>query len=331
MRALVTGCAGFVGRRFVNRLLDSGYDVVGVDNLYTGKNLDDWPHKPKKKFALHYMDVRDYFVAHASSRFDLVVHLAAIVGGRVNIESDPLAVATDLSIDAEMFNWVVRSKLPPKVIYFSSPAAYPNWLQTKGNFLNVGGLREGMLTFDAEIGCPDMTYGWAKLTGEYLATFAHEQYGLDVRIYRPFGGYGDDQDMSYPVPAICKRVMDKENPIIVWGSGDQQRDFIWIDDVVKAVEKTMDVPELSGKPLNLGTGRATSFRELARIACTIVGHDAVIKNDDTKPEGVFSRFAEITEMSKYYIPQMTLEEGLKIVTWAIGQRQSGSLIKPSKL
>jgi GDP-L-fucose synthase len=317
MRALVTGACGFVGRRFVNRLLDSGYDVVGVDNLYTGKNLDDWPHKPSKKFSLNYMDCRDYFHAYVSQRFDLVVHLAAIVGGRINIEADPLAVATDLSIDAEMFNWVVRSKMMPKVIYFSSPAAYPNDMQGPG----WKPLWEGLLSFTGEVGLPDMTYGWAKLTGELLAKYAHEQYGLDVRIYRPFGGYGDDQDMSYPVPAIVKRVMDKENPVIVWGSGNQQRDFIWIDDVVSAVEKTMDVPELSGKPLNLGTGRAISFLALAQMACDLLGHDAIICNDPNKPEGVFSRVADITEMSKYYKPMITLEEGLKIVSWAIGERR----------
>jgi GDP-L-fucose synthase len=322
MRALVTGGCGFVGRRFVNRLLNDGYDVVVVDNLTTGKPLDDWMHKPTKKFDLHYMDVRDFFHAFTSASFDLVVHLAAVVGGRLNIENDPLAVATDLSIDAEMFNWAARGKLPPKVIYFSSPAAYPNSYQTRTT--PELRLREIDLDFGDEarmIELPDMTYGWAKLTGEYLAKFAHEQYGLDVRIYRPFGGYGEDQHPSYPVPAIVKRVVDKENPITVWGSGDQQRDFIWIDDVVSAVMKTMDVEELSGKPLNLGTGRATSFRQLAQIACNIVGHDAVIGNDPTKPEGVFSRVADTTLMSGYFTPVVTLEEGLKIVSWAIAQQR----------
>jgi nucleoside-diphosphate-sugar epimerase len=164
---------------------------------------------------------------------------------------------------------------------------------------------------------PDMTYGWAKMTGEYLAKFAHEQYGLDVRVYRPFGGYGEDQDLKYPVPAIVKRIINKENPVIIWGSGEQQRDFIWIDDIVHAVEKTMDVEELSGKPLNLGTGRATSFFDLARMVCDMRGHDAVIKSDPDKPEGVFSRVADTTELNKYYTPLITLEEGLKVMEVAM--------------
>jgi len=330
MRALVTGGCGFVGRRFVNRLINLGHDVVVVDNLYSGKPLDDWPHQPEKKFDLHYMDVRDFFHAYSSARFDLVVHLAAVVGGRVNIESDPLAVATDLSIDAEMFNWVVRSKTMPKVIYFSSSAVYPLSLQQRDN--NVP-LPEIALEFNEtdDFEFPDMTYGWAKLSGELLAKYAHEHYGLDVRIYRPFGGYGEDQDLTYPVPAIVRRIVSKENPVVVWGSGGQLRDFIWIDDVVHAVEKTMDVEELSGKPLNLGTGRAVSFRELAEITCKMLGHDAVIKNDPYKPEGVFARVADTAELSKYYKPLVTLEEGLRIVSWAIGQQQSSSSIKQSKL
>lgn len=326
MRALVTGGCGFVGRRFVNRLLEIGYDVVVVDNLYSGKPLDEWPRKPERKFDLHYMDVRDFFHAIPADSFSLVVHLAAVVGGRVNIEKDPLAVATDLSIDAEMFNWIVR-RGHPKLIYFSSSAAYPKFLQTRKDW---GPLKENDISFldHAMLDFPDMTYGWAKFTGEYLAKFAHEQYGLDVRIYRPFGGYGEDQDTTYPVPAIVRRILAKENPVVVWGSGEQMRDFIWIDDVVQAVEKTMDVPELCGKPLNLGTGRATSFRELAQTVCLMMGHDAVVKNDPSKPEGVFARVANTELLSKYYEPLITLEEGLKVVAWAIGQRQPNSSIRP---
>lgn len=308
-RVLILGGCGFVGRHFVKRLIDLGDAVTVVDNLYSGIHGHAWAFDlPKKRLNFIYMDARSYFRFNNADKFDLVIHLAAIVGGRLNIENDPLAVATDLSIDAEMFNWVVRAKKVPKVIYFSSSAAYPIFDQTR-DALSTG-LRENFIDLDV-IENPDMTYGWAKLSGEYLAKFAHEKYGLDVRIYRPFGGYGPDQDLTYPVPAIIERVNKRENPIIIWGSGEQKRDFIWIDDVVGAVEATMDVKELSGKPLNLGTGRATSFFDLARMACDIMGHDAAIRNDPTKPEGVFCRVADVTEMNKYYTPTVTLEEGLR--------------------
>jgi UDP-glucose 4-epimerase len=92
----------------------------------------------------------------------LVIHLAAIVGGRATIEGEPLSVATDLSIDAEFFNWVQRTK-PINTVYFSSSAAYPIDLQ---NSRHRQRLAEYDLNLDA-VRNPDLTYGWAKLTGEY--------------------------------------------------------------------------------------------------------------------------------------------------------------------
>ncbi|MFN7926783.1 MAG: NAD-dependent epimerase/dehydratase family protein [Blastocatellia bacterium] len=93
-----------------------------------------------------------------------------------------------------------------------------------------------MIDFENDqLGMPDMTYGWSKLTGEFLARHAAAKYGLDVVIYRPFSGYGEDQDFSYPFPSVVRRVGSGEAPIIVWGSGDQLRDFIYIEDAVEAV------------------------------------------------------------------------------------------------
>ena len=106
-----------------------------------------------------------------------MIHCAAIVGGRLKIEGDPLAVATDLSIDAEFFNWVVKAK-PKQVIYFSSSAVYPIELQTRkfGVALN-----ESMVHFNGNrIGVPDCTYGFAKLAGEFLAKQAIEKYGANI-------------------------------------------------------------------------------------------------------------------------------------------------------
>ena len=111
MKALVTGADGFVGRHFVPYLSNNGYQVHSVD-IKSG------------------VDCREYF-KNSHESFDLVVHLAAIVGGRATIEGEPLSVATDLSIDAEMFNWAIKTK-PKKIVYYSSSAAYPTQLQTHG-------------------------------------------------------------------------------------------------------------------------------------------------------------------------------------------------------
>lgn len=313
--ALVTGGCGFVGRRFVHRLLRSNYRVTVVDDLSTGRPPERWPDalRPTKAqrrdFLFHRADFRHY-AGVAAADFDLIVHLAAVVGGRMTIEGDPLAVATDLAIDATFFNWVVKkNRAARKVLYFSSSAAYPIGEQTAENnrplpeeLIDLGG---------EELGMPDMTYGWSKLTGEFLARHAAEKYGLDVVIYRPFSGYGEDQDFTYPFPSVVRRVGRGESPLVVWGSGEQLRDFIYIDDCVEAVFASMD-GMAPGSTLNLGSGVGTSFRQLARTACDVIGHDAVVVNDATKPEGVFARVGDCRRMFEYYRPAVTLERGIEL-------------------
>jgi nucleoside-diphosphate-sugar epimerase len=91
-----------------------------------------------------------------------------------------------------------------------------------------------MIDFGEILGKPDYTYGWSKLTGEYLGRIAVEKYKLKVAVVRPFSGYGEDQEPVYPFPAIALRVAARRNPVIVWGNGLQSRDFVHIDDAVEA-------------------------------------------------------------------------------------------------
>ncbi len=310
---LVTGGAGFVGRRFVKRLLGLGHRVTVVDNLSTGLALERWPDflRPdddeRRRLTFHEADFRVWATQHAPD-FDSIFHLAAVVGGRLVIEGDPLAVATDLAIDATFFNWVVRHQPAPRhVVYFSSSAVYPIADQRQ-----VGHKRLAEPTVDLgdDIGMPDMTYGWAKLTGELLARHAAEKYDLAVAVYRPFSGYGEDQDLTYPFPSVVRRVRRKEAPLVVWGSGDQARDFIHIEDCVDAVLASMDSLD-PYHPLNLGTGIATTFRDLARSASRLLGHDAEVVNDATKPEGVFWRVGECSRMRRFHEPRISLDEGIR--------------------
>ncbi len=295
-RALVTGFAGFVGRHMVQRLLKDGWHVTGWDNLSSGLPLSKWPEGQTSPHRYVTTDVREMFKLGPPD-FDLIIHCAAVVGGRLKIEGDPLAVATDLSVDSEFFNWVVRAKNNPKVIYFSSSAVYPTELQTKRSHMK---LVETLVNFETtRLAFPDMTYGWSKLSGEYLAQWAAKHYGLNVVIYRPFSGYGPDQSMDYPFPSIIQRAVYREDPFVIWGSGDQTRDFIHIDDVTDAVFSTMDVLK-PGEVLNLGTGVATTFKQLAELACMAVGYKPEIICDTDKPEGVFYRVADTYKLRNLY-------------------------------
>lgn len=309
-KALISGGCGFVGRHFSHCLIKNGYEVTIVDDLSSGLRLESWPLflKPndRSRLKVHYADFRDY-CKEQTADFDLIIHLAAVVGGRLVIDGDPLRVATDLAIDAMFFNWLAKTRSRAKVLYFSSSAAYPISEQSEANHRK---LKEGLIDFEKPIGLPDMTYGWAKLSGEFLARHAVSSYGLDIVIYRPFSGYGEDQDFTYPFPSIVRRVGQHESPIVVWGSGRQLRDFIHIDDVVEASFAAAWEME-PGRCLNLGSGVGTTFTQLARIAGNLIGHKTQIVNDATKPEGVFARVSDCTNMFKYYRPTVSLEEGIE--------------------
>ena len=312
MRALVTGGAGFVGRHLCKALLDAGWDVVCVDPVVArtgGLHPDAWPlYDPRdyRGFEFVPLDCREYFRQH--EQFDYVFHLAAMVGGRLMIEYDPLAIAEDLAIDADCFRYAIRVK-PKKLIFFSSSAAYPIALQRREHHVL---LREDMIDFGDSIGVPDLSYGWAKLTGEYLARLAARHYGQDVVCYRPFSGYGEDQDLTYPFPSICKRALEQRgcSEISVWGTGDQMRDFIHISDCVAFVLASMDRVS-DGSAVNLSSGQLTSFKQLATLAAHAAGYNPVVVGASDRPEGVFARGGDRSlQMQLGLQPRVSLSEGI---------------------
>jgi nucleoside-diphosphate-sugar epimerase len=315
-KVLVTGAAGFVGRHIVRKLLEAGDEVHAVDNLspYTGA-IDPacgWPifdPRDRGSFFFYKEDCRQWFDRTKDTDFDYAFHLAAMVGGRLMIENNPLAVADDLAIDAAYWQWAKRAR-PKKSVCFSSSAAYPIGYQREGSYVL---LREDMISFEGTIGMPDMTYGWAKLTCEYLARLAHQKHGLNAVSYRPFSGYGEDQDDAYPFPSICKRVLENRgaDTLHVWGTGDQMRDFIHIDDCIDCIFSTMDEID-DGSAVNLSTGILTSFKEFARIAAAMVGYQPKILGMSDKPEGVFARGGDTTkQMELGFRASITFREGIE--------------------
>jgi nucleoside-diphosphate-sugar epimerase len=296
VRALVTGAAGFVGRHMMTELREWGWDVVGVDLR----------HVPPRGGVLVTADVRDVFAGRlmADERFDLVVHCAYHVGGRAAIDGNPSLLALNLELDAQLFEWAVRTR-QRAVMYFSSSAAYPVSLQQAGSTIRLAEDMIGRWPVQ-----PDARYGWAKLTGERLAATAAEQ-GCRVHVLRPFSGYGIDQDNAYPFPAILARVLNGD--MCVWGPPGQTRDWIHISDVVAgaAAVYRADYRE----PVNLCTGVVTEFGELAvmmaREVGVKVGHDKIIYLED-QPTGVSCRVGDPTRMLGIYQPQITIIDGIRM-------------------
>ncbi len=301
-KILVTGGAGFVGRHVVKRILELGHEVHAVDCVAKDTGGIDpktgWPiFDPRdfKKFHFYREDCRTWFQRVTDTDFDYAFHLAAMVGGRLMIENNPLAVADDLAIDAAYWQWAKVAK-PKKSLAFSSSAAYPINLQRADHYVL---LKEDVISFDGDIGMPDMTYGWAKLTCEYLAQLAYEKHGLKSICYRPFSGYGEDQDDAYPFPSICKRAIahQGQKTLNVWGTGTQMRDFIHIEDCVDGILATMDKID-NGGAVNLSTGIFTSFIEFAKLAADILGYHPEVKGMSDKPAGVHARGGDTTKQAQ---------------------------------
>ena len=281
MKILITGDEGFVGTNFKKHLDSKRNSITGID-IKSG------------------VDARDFF-AKDDTKFDVVIHLAAIVGGRATIEGNPLAVAADLAIDADLFQWALRTR-PNHIVYFSSSAAYPIYLQ-RAEYKQR--LKEWDINLD-HIRTPDFTYGWAKLSGEMLASYARAE-GLKVSVLRPFSGYGSDQSLDYPFPSFIKRGKEKSDPFDVWGRGTQVRDFIHIEDVVRA---TFEAITNDVTVANLCTGRATSFIELAELVMMQAGYLAPIRTNPKAPVGVAYRVGDPNKMLGFYEPRISLEEGI---------------------
>lgn len=296
--ALVTGVAGFVGRHMARGLRSHGWIVHGVDTRSSGGVY--FPEDARKVFG-----ATSNIIGH-STRYDLVVHCAYHVGGRAAIDGKPSLLALNLELDSRMFAWAVRT-MQHAVMYFSSSAAYPTELQQAGSTTK---LAESMIQLD-HVAQPDGRYGWAKLTGEQLAAAATAD-GLRVHVLRPFSGYGTDQDMTYPFPAIVSRA--RRGDLSVWGPRGQKRDWIHIDDVIGGALAAYD--QDYRLPVNLCTGVGTEFGDLAvqiaKAAGVAAGLDRVVYQQE-KPTGVMVRVGDPKRMlTDLYQPKITIEDGIRM-------------------
>ena len=333
---LISGACGFVGRNLVKRLLKTTEDTLFiVDDLSTGTAPEFWLEVKEfesknginsyenGRLLFWKGDFREFLnqmvknANYVNDNFEIrlpkftdVYHFAAIVGGRAKIDGDPMMVALDLAIDAEFFYWICKYK-PERVMYPSSSAAYPVNLQTDETAI---ALAEKDINFHSNLGQPDMTYGWSKLTGEYLAQIAAKYYGISVACVRPFSGYGEDQDLTYPIPAIAARAAKKENPFEVWGSGQQGRDFVHIDDCIDCILMALDSIS-DGSAINIGSGKLTSFLEIIALFSRFAGYSPEIKPLLDKPVGVHSRYANMDFVNRTFNwkPKISIEEGMRRV------------------
>jgi UDP-glucose 4-epimerase len=246
-----------------------------------------------------------------------VFHLAASHGGRGYIDTHPVECANNMVLDGTVFAAAYNAGVE-HVCFASSACVYPTTLQEAPRNGNVIYLREDMAnTFEPQKAFSDGEYGWAKLMGEMSLQAYSRQYGMKTACGRIFTAYGERENETHAVLAWVARAFIKQNPFIVWGTGEQDRNFTYVGDIVEgllhAAENISD-----GSPINLGTSEHIKIRDAVQLVLDLTGVSTEVVCDLSKPTGVYSRAADLsrTRQILHWEPQTSFRNGLeRTIKW----------------
>ncbi len=316
-RVLVTGGASFIGSHLVDALVVQGASVRIVDNLSSGKLSHIQKHIDQNAVEWIFGDLLDpEIVAKSVAGSQIVFHLAADHGGRGYVDLKQAECSTNLILDGLIFRACHRASVE-KVVYASSGCVYPNYLQT--NPAEEKYLAEDMVGPPYE---SDNLYGWAKLMGELTLKAYHQQYGLKSASCRYFTVYGPRGKENHAVIAMIARAFIRENPFEIWGTGEQIRNWTYVEDIVSgtllAAEKIEDA-----SAINLGTMERIRVARAAKMVCEFSGHDPSFKFLPDMPTGPLNRVADNTKACRLlgWQPKFKFREGLKkTMEWYFRER-----------
>ena len=303
-RVLVTGGAGFIGSHLVDRLIKEGYEVVVLDNFFSGKMRNIRHHLDSGKFRLIKGDVRNSDdVKEGIRNVNAVFHLAAIVSVPLSIEN-PLLV-NDVNVRGTLNLLEASLKAHAKrFIYASSCAVYG-----EANSLPID---------ESHPTSPISPYAASKLAAEYYCKVFYENYGLKTLCLRYFNVYGPRQVKDSYSGVITQFIdrLKQGKPPIIYGDGKQTRDFVHVNDVVEANMLVLGCQHCVGEVMNVGTGKPTTINELAKVLMEM------FREIGAKPEYAPPRVGDIrnsrADISKAekilgYKPKIRLEKGLRLL------------------
>ncbi len=307
---LVTGGASFIGSHLVDALLERGAQVKIVDDLSSGRQENIQEHLRRRSVEFIQADLHEPGVAERAVKgIDVVFHLAADHGGRGYVELHQAACAANLALDGMLF-LACRKASVEKVVFASSGCVYPNFKQTNPNEEIY--LAEDLVAppYDA-----DNMYGWAKLMGELTLKAYHKDYGMKTASCRYFTVYGERGVENHAVIAMIARAFIRQNPFVVWGNGEQIRNWTYVGDIVAgtilAAEKIDD-----GTAVNLGTMERTRVLDAVKEVLRYTGHQARIELHPEMPTGPMNRVAD-NSLSKRLLgwePKMKFIDGFHRTT-----------------
>lgn len=308
---LVTGGAGFIGSNLAISLVESGHRVKVLDDFSTGR-LDNL-QPVLKEIELFRADLRNLDdVRRATAGVEVVFHQGALPSVPRSV-ADPLTT-NEVNVTGTLNVFIAsRDAGVRRVVYASSSSVYGNSdVLPKVETMTVR---------------PMSPYAASKLAGEYYAKIFHELYGLETVGLRYFNVFGPRQDPKSEYAAVIPRfisaLLEKKSPV-VFGDGEQSRDFTFIDDVVKANLCSCQSDGVSGEVFNIAGGNRITLNHLLAVLMDIIGCDMEVIYADPRPGDVKHSLAGIDKASDMlgYISKTVLEEGLRVtVEWFAGKNQ----------
>jgi nucleoside-diphosphate-sugar epimerase len=315
---LVTGGASFIGSALVEDLVSRGALVRIVDDLSSGKLENVRHHVDEGGVEFVEEDLRRPGAAQrAVDGMSVVFHLAADHGGRGYVDLHQAACASNLALDGMIF-LACREAEVDRVVYASSGCVYPNFAQSDPTEELY--LREELADeppFDA-----DNMYGYAKLMAELTLKAYAREWGLKSVSCRYFTVYGERGKEDHAVMAMIARAFIEQNPFLVWGNGEQVRNWTYVGDIVRgtilAAEKIDD-----GTALNLGTMERTRVIDAAREVLRYTGKALEIELQPEMPTGPMNRVADNTRARELlgWQPQVSFVDGLhRTIDWYFAEK-----------
>jgi len=255
VKALITGGAGFIGSHLAERLVKDGQEVVVIDNLSTGslKNIEGLQKEPKFDFVEG--DVLDVgLTGPLVERSEVIFHLAAAVGVKLIAERPVHTIETNISGTEAVLE--AANKFGREILIASSSEVYGK--NEAVPFREDDDIVLGSTSFSR------WSYACSKAIDEFLGLAFHQQYGLGVIIGRFFNTIGPRQTGQYGmvVPRFVQRAL-KNEPVSIYGTGQQSRCFCYVDDVVEAVIGLMNCGQAHGKIYNIGSAEEITIESLA--------------------------------------------------------------------
>jgi nucleoside-diphosphate-sugar epimerase len=309
---LVTGGAGFIGSHIVDHLLKEGFGVTVLDNLRSGKMKNISVHQKNKAFRFVNGDIRNAdTVKQVMKGVDAVFHEAAFVSIPDSVK-DPV-LANDINVSGTMNLLKAASDLGVKrFVYASSAAVY-------------GGTRNPKKKED-EVSNPRSPYGISKLVGEYYTRYFYEFHGLETVSLRCFNVYGPRQacDLQAQYGGVITLFLNRllrDMPPIIYGDGEQTRDFVYVRDVVKANMLAMTCKNAAGESFNIASGTRVTINKLAEVVKETVNKRG-IRNTYTVPRPGDARhsYADTSKATRIlnFAPSFSLEEGIsELAKWYV--------------